>query len=262
MNIKEVGQYWNENAEAWTNLARAGFDIYRDGFNTPAFFRMLPDVNGMQGVDIGCGEGHNTRLLAKRGASIQALDISENFIRRAREAEAAAPLGITYQVGSATELPFADARFDFATSFMCLMDIPEAELALQEAFRVLKPGGFLQFSITHPCYDTPHRKNLKDANGKPYAVEVGQYFNYRNGELNEWTFSTAPQELKAQYGNFKVPFFNRTMSQWVNAIADAGFVIEQMNEPFADAEAIAKYPGLADTLVVAYFLQTRCRKPL
>jgi hypothetical protein len=39
MNDKEVGQYWNDNAEAWTIIARAGFDIYRDYLNTPAFLK-------------------------------------------------------------------------------------------------------------------------------------------------------------------------------------------------------------------------------
>jgi trans-aconitate methyltransferase len=63
MTHEEVGQYWDGNAEAWTLLARAGYDVYRDHVNTPAFFAMLPDVAGLTGLDIGCGEGHNTRLL-------------------------------------------------------------------------------------------------------------------------------------------------------------------------------------------------------
>ena len=70
MNDKEAGKYWNENAEAWTTIARAGFDIYRDYLNTPAFFEILPDITNLYGIDIGCGEGYNTRLLASKGATI------------------------------------------------------------------------------------------------------------------------------------------------------------------------------------------------
>jgi trans-aconitate methyltransferase len=66
MDHEEVGRPWNENAEVWTQLVRAGYDLYRDGLNTPAFFEMLPDVDGLSGLDVGCGEGHNTRLLAQR----------------------------------------------------------------------------------------------------------------------------------------------------------------------------------------------------
>jgi hypothetical protein len=44
MDHEEVGRYWDGNAEVWTELVRAGYDHYRDGLNTPAFFEMLPDV--------------------------------------------------------------------------------------------------------------------------------------------------------------------------------------------------------------------------
>src|SRR5882724_9125344 len=119
MDHKDAGQFWNESAESWVKLARAGYDIYRDHLNTPAFFAMLPDVTGLAGLDIGCGEGHNTRLLAKRGAVVTAaIDIAEAFIAHARQAEADAPLGIEYRVASAVALPFPAATFDFATGFM------------------------------------------------------------------------------------------------------------------------------------------------
>ncbi len=263
MTEKEAGQYWNNNAEAWTALARAGFDVYRDYLNTPAFFDMLPNVEGLSGIDIGCGEGYNTRLLANasNGAQLKAIDIAETFIEKAREVEAQNPLGIEYTVASATELPFENARFDFATSFMCLMDIPNPELALQEAYRVLKPGGFLQFSISHPCFSTPHRKNLRRWFGPTYAIEVGEYFNHFHGAIEEWIFGKAPAELKNKFPKFKVPRFNRTLTQWLNAIMDAGFRIERVNEPYPDDEMIKKQPYLQDAQVVAYFLHVRCRKP-
>jgi hypothetical protein len=68
LNHEDVRRFWEGNAEAWTRLARAGYDVYRDGFNTPAFVAMLPDVERLAGLDVGCAEGHNTRLLAGHGA--------------------------------------------------------------------------------------------------------------------------------------------------------------------------------------------------
>src|SRR5205807_2088552 len=119
----------------------------------------LPSVEVLSGLDIGCGEGHNSRLLAKRGARVTAVDIAEVFIAHARQSESEEPLGIDYRVASAVDLPFADATFDFVTGFMSLMDVPETDRVVAEAYRVLKPDGFLQFSISHPCFDTPHRRN-------------------------------------------------------------------------------------------------------
>src|SRR5204863_9418891 len=121
-----------------------------------------------------------------------AIDIADLFIAHARRVEAQAPLGIDYRVASAVELPFADAAFDFATGFMSFMDVPETESVLAEASRVLKSGGFLQFSISHPCFMTPHRRNLRDAAGQTYAIEVGDYFRDRDGDVDEWLFKAAP----------------------------------------------------------------------
>jgi ubiquinone/menaquinone biosynthesis C-methylase UbiE len=261
MDHKEAGQYWNNSAETWTLLARAGFDIYRDHLNTPAFFSILPEVKNLYGLDIGCGEGYNTRLLARQGAKMEAIDISEVFIQKAIEDEAKSPLGIRYQVASAVDLPFENGLFNFATAFMSLQDVPETEQAIKEAFRILKPKGFLQFSITHPCFMTPHRKNLRDANGKTYAIEVGRYFENLNGPVDEWLFTGAPLNLKLSLPKFKIPQFTRTLSQWFNTLIETGFLIEKINEPYPNEETIKKVPKLQDAQQVAYFLHIRCRKP-
>ncbi|MBD3286508.1 methyltransferase domain-containing protein, partial [candidate division WOR-3 bacterium] len=171
MNDIEAGRYWEENAEAWTKLSRIGLDVYRDLFNTPAFLVILPDVDGLRGVDIGCGEGYNTRKMAELGAQMTAVDIAPTFIRYAKEAEGKNPMGIRYLVSSGIELPFEDKSFDFAVAFMSLMDMAEPDKAIREVFRVVKPGGFFQFSICHPCTDTPHRKWVDDEDGNHLALE-------------------------------------------------------------------------------------------
>jgi len=261
MDHKEVGRYWNENAAVWTRMARDGYDVYRDRLNTPEFFGMLPDVKGLSGLDIGCGEGYNTRLLAGRGARIIAVDISEVFIKYAKEMEESEPLGIDYRVASAVELPFPDESFDFATGFMSFMDIPEKERVLSEAFRVLKPGGFLQFSIEHPCFSTPHRRNLRNDKGLTYAIEVGDYFRNLEGEVSEWLFGAAPAEFKQTLPKFKIPRFTRTISQWFNLLIETGFLLEQVEEPRPSDEAVRQCPYMQDARVVAYFLHIRAKKP-
>jgi SAM-dependent methyltransferase len=261
MDHEEVGRFWDANAEAWTRLARAGYDVYRDHLNTPAFLAMLPDVAGLAGLDIGCGEGHNTRLLARRGARMTAIDVAETFVAYAREAEADEPLGIDYRVASAVALPFPDRSFDFATGFMSFMDVPETGRALSEACRVLKPGGFLQFSITHPCFDTPHRRNLRDAGGLTYAIEVGDYFRNLEGEVSEWLFSAAPPEAKAGLPPFRTPRFTRTLSQWLNLLLDSGLLLERLEEPSPSDEAVRECPAVQDAQVVSYFLHVRARRP-
>jgi len=261
MDHRQARRYWNQNAEVWTRLARAGYDVYRDHLNTPAFLELLPPIAGLRGLDIGCGEGYNTRLLAQRAARVVAFDIAGAFVRQAKLSEDLDPIGIRYLVASAVELPFAVASFDFATALMSFMDIPETERVIDEAYRVLRPGGFLQFSITHPCFDTPRRRNLRDEDGRTYAFEVGDYFTNLQGEITEWLFSATPPDIRKGLPPFKVPHFTRTLSQWLNLLLEAGFNLERVSEPRPSDEVVQQHPNIQDAQVVAYFLQIRARKP-
>jgi ubiquinone/menaquinone biosynthesis C-methylase UbiE len=265
MDHQEAGRFWEANAEAWTSLSRQGYDVYRDKVNTPAFLDMLPPVSGLAGLDIGCGEGHNTRQLARLGARMTAFDISGTFLRHAQAGEGKAGpetphRGIAWARASAVSLPFAAKSFDFATGFMSFMDIPDHPSVVAEAFRVLRPGGFLQFSISHPCFFTPRWRWLRDEAGRKVAVACGDYFRELSGEIEEWTFGAAPAELRQGVPLFRVPRFTRTLSSWLNLLTDAGFAIERLGEPRADERTAAECPHVADTRIVAYFLIVRARK--
>jgi ubiquinone/menaquinone biosynthesis C-methylase UbiE len=261
MDHRLAGRYWESNALAWTLLARQGWDVYRDALNTPAFLDLLPDVTGKRGLDVGCGEGHNTRLFAQRGAQMFAIDVAPTFVRLAAEMERRDKQAIRYATASALELPFGPRQFDFATAVMSLMDVPDHGRALKEIHRVLRTGGFLQFSISHPCFNPPYRRLLRTPQGEAYAVEVGGYFERVDGRIDRWLFSAAPPDAKAGLKPFEVPVFHRTLAEWINSVMQAGFVLEQVAEPSADEDTARRVPAVDDTQVVAYFLHVRCRKP-
>src|ERR1700733_14700825 len=101
MDHRLAGRYWESNALARTLLARQGWDVYRDAVNTPAFLDLLPDVTGKRGLDVGCGEGHNTRQLAQRGARMFAVDVAPTFVRFAAAIEPHGKDAIRYAAGSA-----------------------------------------------------------------------------------------------------------------------------------------------------------------
>jgi ubiquinone/menaquinone biosynthesis C-methylase UbiE len=258
---ERVAGHWESMADAWTRQTRAGYDVYRDALNTPAFLAMLPPVRGLKGLDIGCGEGANTRQIARLGARMHAIDIAPTFIRHAQAAEQAEALGIIYCTGDGMHLPFGEASFDFATAFMCLMDMPDQAAVLREAHRVLRPGGFLQFSILHPCFVPPHRKVLRDADGRTRAVELAGYFDRIDGRIDTWWFETLPRAERENTDPFRIPRFHRTLSEWVEMICAAGLTIEKFDEPSASRELAAAEPVVADTRVVPMSLLVRARKP-
>lgn len=261
MDDRQVGEFWEANAEAWTRQSRAGYDVYRDALNTPAFLALLPPVTALSGLDIGCGEGTNTRRVAALGARMQGIDIAPTFIRHARDMEARDPLGVAFQIASATDLPFAADTFDFATSFMAMMDVADQKSALKEAGRVVRAGGFFQFSILHPCFVPPARKNIRDEAGNPVAIQIARYFDGRDGEIESWFFGALPAEQRESALPFSIPRFHRTLSEWVGMIVAAGFVIEALGEPMADERLAAAEPHVADTRVAPIFLHFLLRKP-
>ncbi len=247
---------WDANAPDWIELSRAGFDVYRDLVNTPAFFSMLPPVDDLRCLDVGCGEGHNTRLLSARGASVVALDISEVFIDAARKL---ADGRIRYVVADGAVLPFASAAFDAVTAFMSLMDVADPEGVLREIARVLRPDGFLQFSVAHPATSTPVRRWVDDDAGERQALAIGGYFF--EGPVSEtWTFGAAPAALRARRRPFEITYARRTLAGWLNAVLACGLAIEAIGEPCADETTAAAHPEVADTRIAPYFLTVRARR--
>jgi ubiquinone/menaquinone biosynthesis C-methylase UbiE len=260
MNANDVAAHWESNAETWTIYSRAGYDKYRDALNTPAFLDMLLPVAGLAGLDLGCGEGSNTRAVARLGARMTALDIAPTFIRYARETEAEAPLGIDYVLGDGQSIDFPEASFDFVTAFMSMMDMADQRGVLKGIHRVLKPGGFLQFSILHPCFVPPTRRNIRDEAGKPVAVEIADYFDESDGRIDRWIFSSIPEAERSTLTPFAVPRFHRTLSTWVSMIVEAGLTIDAFGEPMASVEVALAEPMVADTRIAPIFLHVRARK--
>ena len=256
MERPDTRAIWDANAPAWIELSRAGFDVYRDVVNTPAFLGMLPPVAGLRALDLGCGEGHNTRLLAGRGADVVALDISEQFVRAAGDVAAT---GIRYVVGDGAVLPFASGSFGAVTAFMSLMDVADPERSLQEAARVLRPGGFLQFSVVHPLTSTRVRRWLDDEAGERHALAIGDYFY--EGPIHEtWTFGAAPPEIRDSVRPFEITYARRTLAGWLNAVLGAGLAITAVGEPHASAAEARAHPEVADTRIAPYFLIIQARR--
>ena len=99
-------------------------------------------------LDAGCGSATGSVLQARRGFRVQAVDFSESALRRARANVQKAALcdQIQIQQEDLLSLSFPDSTFDYILCWGVLMHIAEAEQALSELSRVLKPGGFLVIS--------------------------------------------------------------------------------------------------------------------
>ena len=113
---------------------RAMLDSYLSEIDFPPGARVL---------EIGCGTGAVTRVLAAWPAVTEAvgIDPSPVFVSKARELATAA--NVTFELGDGRSLPFADGDFDVVVVHTTLCHVPQPERVLVEAFRILRPGGTL-----------------------------------------------------------------------------------------------------------------------
>ena len=110
-------------------------------------YHLLGDVTGQTVLDYGCGLGDNSVLLASRGARVIGVDISPELIELAQRRLDQHGLGeqTDFRVGSAHELPLADASVDVVFG-MAILHHLDLTLSSQEVLRILKKGGRAIFS--------------------------------------------------------------------------------------------------------------------
>jgi SAM-dependent methyltransferase len=122
---------------------------------------------GTRLLDVACGPGYAGGAAAQRGAIPVGIDFSSQMVDEARNRYP----GLNFRVGDAEHLPFSDAEFDAAVLNFGMLHLAQPERAIQEAFRVLQPGGRLAFTV----WDTPDK-----AIG--FGIVIGAIQKY--GDLN------------------------------------------------------------------------------
>ncbi|MBA4180592.1 MAG: SAM-dependent methyltransferase [Anaerolinea sp.] len=99
-------------------------------------------VPGGEVLEVGVGTGANMPFYPA-GAHITAIDIAENMLARAGARAAKLGLDVDLDRMDAEHLDFADGRFDSVVATFVFCSVPDPVAGLQEARRVLKPGGVL-----------------------------------------------------------------------------------------------------------------------
>jgi SAM-dependent methyltransferase len=131
-------------------------------------FDQLGDVAGRRVLDLGCGHGMASVVLARRGAVVTGIDLSNGYVEEARRRAAANEVIADFRQADAEHLPFADQTFDAVWGSAILHHL-DSRRAGAELRRVLKPGGvavfcepwggnpLLEFARKHLPYPGKHR---------------------------------------------------------------------------------------------------------
>jgi SAM-dependent methyltransferase len=101
-------------------------------------------------LDLGCGTGWTSRLLARRGHSVTGIDIAPEAIATAREVAEAEEVSTVEFIVSDYETAAIEAKYDYVLFYDSLHHAEDEHAALRVAFKALKPGGaILAFEPGH-----------------------------------------------------------------------------------------------------------------
>lgn len=135
-----VAEQWWTDETPWLrtlkNMAPARFRY---------FDRFVTDWRGLRVLDLGCGGGFMSEVLAARGAQVSAIDPAAKAIAAARAHAASAGYEIDYRVGVGEALPFDAGAFDAVICVDVLEHVTDLDQVLDEVRRVLRPGGWFLF---------------------------------------------------------------------------------------------------------------------
>jgi ubiquinone/menaquinone biosynthesis C-methylase UbiE len=186
--------------------------------------------HGSRVLDVATGAGYVTGAAAQRGAEVIGIDFSAAQVRMARERSPA----VRCEQADAEALPFDPDTFDAVVNGFGMCHFPNPDVALREAFRVLKRGGRVAFTV----WDTPERAvgfgAVYAAVRAPGSLDVGL-----PAGPNFFLFSDPEQSTKALWhAGFVSPSCRQVPQVW--RIADPDELFEVITEGTVRAAAMLR----------------------
>ena len=238
------------NADLWEDHAGWWQREFTDGADPEYTEQILPlAAEWLAGhrriLDVGTGEGQLARPASTAGAWVVGVDPTE-----AQVVEAARRGGGPRYVRSGAEaLPFRSGAFDAVVACLVFEHIDDVDSAIGEVARVLDAGGRFVFFLNHPLIQTPGSGWIDDQILDPPEQywRIGPYLPEA---------ATLEQVNKGVF----IRFVHRPLSRYVNALADAGLVLERMVEPAPPPGFLARAPEYPDAATVPRLLLLVARK--
>lgn len=202
----------------------------------PALRLLLPDLSGLNVLDLGCGFGDFARFARARGAaSVTAIDISVRMLEEAKMLTNDS--AITYAHRAIEEYAPAADTFDVVVSSLALHYIRDYSKVVLAVHRALKPGGRFVFSVEHPMCTANPIGWVCDSDARPMYWPVDLY-SQEGSRSTHWFVEGVVK-------------WHRTTATYVTTLIRSGFSITHLDEPIPTREALAARP----------ILQYDCRRP-
>ena len=213
-----------DNRQGWNAISRAYQEQYQISTDSLVYgprcpdeseLQLLGDVDGLRVVVVGCGGGQDCIVLAKQGAQVIGIDLSDKQIEYGRRLAERERVEVTLLQGNAEELiGIEDESQDLAISLHALGYVERIGRAFAEAYRVLRSDSAFVFSVHHPFFASLE-------GGPPYGA-VKSYWQREQ----DWQWDFPEKSVSARLRSWYRP-----VSEWCSLLTDAGFRIERLPEP-------------------------------
>ncbi len=212
----------------------------------PALHALLPDLQGLSVLDLGCGFGDFARHARSEGAArVTAIDVSERMIAEAERLTE--DRGIEYVHRSIKSCLPAPESFELVVSSLALHYVDNYAAVIQRVFSSLVSGGKFILSVEHPICTAHPVGWTRSPDGKQLHWPIDRYHD--EAERHTTWFVDG------------VTKFHRTLETYVNTLLAVGFRLDHLGEPKPSSAALQARPSLEDSLRRPPFLLLAVTKP-
>lgn len=216
--------------EGYRRLRESG-DSLNEVLELPALLDALPDVAGLDVLDLGCGFGGLARELRARGArSVTAVDGSRRMLAEARR-RGEVP-GLRFLETDLERWTPPPASCDLAVSSLCLHYIADPGRLLAAVRAALRGDGRFVVTVEHPVLSAAGRRWVLDESGDKLHWPLDRYWE-EGPRVTEWFVPGVVRH-------------HRSLESWLRIGREAGFALEDLREPRAGEEARRRQPDLAE----------------
>lgn len=211
-----------EGVARWYGKHLEKEDTFQEAVVFPGAERLLSPAPGKRYLDIACGEGAFTRLIARRpGIQAAGFDASPSLVARAKKL---APKNAEYLVADAKAFAakYPPASFDGAACILAIQNIDEIGPVFRDAAKVLKAGARLVIVMNHPAFRQPRQSG--------WGWDENRKLQYRRVDKYLGAYDVPIQAHPGSAPDVVTHSFHRPLQAYVKALAANGFALTDLEE--------------------------------